>query len=117
MKLANGMLIANGKATAVQFEDNIHEIYKLVECDTIDMVQRTISGRHYVFIVDDEGKIKDKPKAPSAYATDYAEVIVGNILIVKGEDAEGLLKSVSLEDSLVIANAMSEGILFYQVRR
>jgi hypothetical protein len=110
------MLIANHEAKVVEFEDTIEELYKLINCETIDMVERMIKGTRYVFILDDEGKICKEPKEPSAYATDYPEVIVGNIIISKGEDKDGYLMPITIEDATKIANAMEKGILFYEAR-
>lgn len=83
------------------FEDNLNNIYKLLECSTIDMIIRKINGRMLTLIVDDEYLISDKPiDAPMGVfvAHPSREQLFGNILITGLCDIDGNLTSLDHTD-------------------
>lgn len=106
-------------ASDMMVEDELHELYKLVECDTIDIIKRCIGGKLYALIIDDNGKICEEEKMVSALTVcddtlppaifntgenDILEILVGNILIAGLPDDEGELTPLTDEDVKNIKN-------------
>lgn len=68
------------------FEDDLHSFYKLLHCDTIDIISREIQGIPVAIVCDDYGLFVDNP-VPSLF--EYythadslpIEVLCGRILI------------------------------------
>lgn len=81
----------------VDVTDELHEYYKLLDCDVIDIVTRKIGGKPYTFIVDDEGLLKDHVRIT---AVDYAgnPMLVGKLLICNMDTDGGNLLPLSHED-------------------
>lgn len=79
--------------TKIEILDNskdwdLKELYRLLNCDCIDITSRYIGKDRYQFIVDDMGLLKND-NFISAHCLDYREVLVGNIIITKyDEDGE-----------------------------
>ena len=90
------------------FEDELKNIYKAIECHTIDIISRKIKGRRLDFIVDDEYLLTDKPKnAPTGICatSPMLEQIYGPFLITGTADSEGNLTDLSIKDIDAIMRA------------
>ena len=99
-KLIKGLLIDvnNGEAKVIEVEDKLEELYKVLDCDCIDIIQRTIFGKDYTIVCDDEGLLKGNPKV-SALTNEFRPSLVGNLLVVApGADAEGNLIGLNDEE-------------------
>lgn len=78
------------------FEDDLHSFYRLLQCDTIDIINRTIYGIPVCIVCDDYGLFVDSP-CPSLFEyltpddSDPVEVLCGRILICGPADDEGNL--------------------------
>lgn len=59
--------------------------YEHLNCTTIDIVSRTIGGKRFDIICDDEGTFKDDPHI-SALDRDYQPMFVGNLFVCKHDD-------------------------------
>ena len=81
-------------------QEGLDEIYRLIECNAIDIVERWIGGKPYRIICDDEGMYAVNPKI-SFYAPREC-YLVGNLIITGHEDNEGYLTSLSVADILNI---------------
>lgn len=81
----------------MEIEDDLKTFYKLIDCDTIDIVTRSFGGKFFDIICDDEGCFKENPcfSASNRAGTDG---IVGNIIITGAADREGNLTSLTDED-------------------
>lgn len=77
--------------------NNLEDYYKLIECRCIDIVSRTIGGKRFEIICDDEGLFKELPKI-SALDCDGNPMLVGNLLIAGGEVIDGELTSITDEE-------------------
>ena len=73
---------------------NLDSYYKHLDCTTIDIVSRTIGGKRFDIICDDEGLFKEDVRI-SALDRDYQPMLVGNLFICK-HDANGY--EISLTD-------------------
>ena len=68
--------------------------YEHLNCTTIDIVSRTIGGKRFDIICDEEGLFKDDPRI-SALDRDYQPIFVGNLFVCK-HDGNGC--EISLTD-------------------
>ncbi|MBQ6223441.1 MAG: DUF3846 domain-containing protein [Solobacterium sp.] len=82
----------------VEVDDELNEYYKMLGCDFIDIVSRSIGGKEFDVMVDDEGLLKNGCIV-SARSVDpeINEVLVGNLMFFNSND-EGELVSLSDDD-------------------
>lgn len=92
-------------AGAVEFEAGLDNYYRLLDCDCIDIVTRTVDGREFDIICDDEALLKDSP-VPSAIGKHGQAVLFGNLLIVH-HDEEGNTVGLSDDDVKALTAATS----------
>lgn len=86
----------------IDIKDSITEYYKLLNCDSIDIVRRRIGLKHYSIIVDDEGLFKNNRIVS---ASGFGEVLVGSLIITGLPDNEGNLRSLTrAEERDIILN-------------
>lgn len=90
--------IENDKAREVEIEDKDHlgQFYKLIGCDCIDIAVRSIGGKPYNIVLDDEGLLVADPIA-SAVDASYHAMLAGNLLIF-GIGADMDLAGITQED-------------------
>ena len=82
----------------------LDEYYKLLNCRSIDIVQRKIGGKHYDIICDDEGLLFEDWKPAMAIVDENSEIkqlLAGNLFIVLN-DNQGNLRSLTKEDAVRI---------------
>lgn len=101
------MLLIDVKNFAVRMVDagTLKEYYRLLDCDTIDIVQRKIAGKTYEIICDDEGLLVDAPILSAAWKTTKRPALFGNLLIA-GEAIDGELTSLTDEDEKPIKDSI-----------
>lgn len=102
MKELRGLLIkAEGNYTVeervIDRESELHEFYYLLDCDYIDIVTRSIGGKEYDIVIDDEGLYKEQPLA-SGLCRNADETLVGSILVCGVANNEGEMTSLTDED-------------------
>lgn len=95
-----GILIDKTKRNSkvVTFEDELHELYRLLDCDCIDITSRKIGDKYYDIVCDDEGLLRDNIRV-TAYDVKGNPALVGNLLIMN-HDEMGELLSLTEEDIL-----------------
>lgn len=69
--------------------EGIHDYYKLLNCDCIDICNRGIGGQRFEIVVDDEGLLKDNPILSAISPKDNQCCLVGNLLFYGGVDNKG----------------------------
>ena len=89
------------KPEIVDIEDDLKTYYKLIQCDSIDIVTRNIRKIPYSIVCDDEGLFVTSPKI-SAIDDNYQPQLVGNLVICGMPDDEGELTGLSEDDILNI---------------
>jgi hypothetical protein len=92
-KTLKGILIdvENEEVKCIEIQDTLDEYYRILNCDTIDIVSRKIGRKRFEIVCDDEGTFKENPKI-SAIDNYGSPQFVGNLFIVGGEiDEEGNL--------------------------
>lgn len=102
-KMIRGILIKEDKVEIVEVENSLIELYKLLDCDLIQVVERKIGEKVYDIICDEEGLMK--PNFQSAICSNYTENLYGNILIVNHDD-EGNFTSLSHDEIIDIHNSI-----------
>lgn len=94
-------------------EPTLENYYQRLYCNLIDIVYRTVGGKKYAFIVDDEGLLKDRPIASAIEPRNlitFDNALVGSLLVTGLPDEDGELTSLTDED---VANIMGHVRGFY----
>ena len=104
MEMITGYFIDPGKAIAEPrtIEKSLEGYYALLRCDCIDIPSRTIGGRRFDIVCDDEGLLKSNPII-SAYDTNDAPMLVGPIFVVKFNGKDDVI-SLTEEDLDYVAS-------------
>lgn len=106
-----GVLIADGKATIVEVDDDLDSYYKLLDCDLIDIVTRRIGGKYYDIICDEEGLLKDDPAVGMVNEFDGRVMLVGRLFICQ-HDGMGNQKSLSQTEIDDVLELFVHGVLW-----
>lgn len=85
----------NGTARVVDFVDKLDVLYKLLNCDCIDITVWKVGKFEYNIVLDDEVLLKDS-KIFTAFNEINEPVLVGNLLFCN-HDKSGNLMSISDE--------------------
>ena len=101
------------------FIDNLDNLYKLLDCSTIDIQVRYINGKAYDFIFDDEYLLNGKSEQPqNAVALgidhtgnlqkkgDIVEVIYGRLIVCGLADTNGQETDLTKDDLISIYTAI-----------
>lgn len=112
----SGILIdvKNGVAKPYEMIDDLDEIYKVIDCQLIDIVYRGIGGKPFTIICDDEGLLKDSPIV-SAVDKEDKPMLVGNLFICSPENDNGDLVSLAKEEAehilkhIAVASEIQDG--------
>jgi len=98
-----GVAIVNGKASAVEIDDDLQSYYKLLEIDIIDIVTMSIGRKNYAIVCDDEGLLKDNPIV-SGVGSGLDPRLVGNLFICNSDGGD--LTSLTPDDILSIGKRL-----------
>lgn len=79
--------VRNGTHGPVDIDNRLEAYYKTIGCEYIDITMRSIGGKDYDIIIDDEGLMKSGPIV-SAAATGLEPVLVGNLLVCNFKDTD-----------------------------
>lgn len=80
-----------------QIEDQLIVFYELIGCRAVDIVTRSIGGKYYDIVCDDEGLFAESPVV-SAVDDDGSVMFVGNLIICGMANDEGELTSLDDDD-------------------
>lgn len=104
-KLLRGVLVdvENETASVVEIPDKLDELYKILNCDCIDITVRRIGYRKQRFniVCDDEGLLKADHKISAIDNLGQAQ-LVGNLFIVGSLIEDGELTSLTDDDAAYI---------------
>ena len=111
-ELLRGVLVDVEKETAsvVEIPDELEEFYKILNCDCIDIVVRSIGGRlrkKFNIVCDDEALLKNAPKI-SAIDNLGNPQLCGNLFIVSGEVIDGNLTSLNEYDEAYLLSKVQK---------
>lgn len=81
------LLITKDEVKVVEV-NGLDDYYKLIECDTIDIAYRSIGGKAFDIICDDEGLLKESRRV-SAVKVTGEPALVGNLIVCGEADEEG----------------------------
>ena len=97
-KKLKGILIDVGNECVMpkEIEDSLDNFYEILNCDIIDITARSINGKRYEIVLDDEGLFAEHPKI-SAMNSYNEPVLVGNLFICK-DGYGGELESLTTDD-------------------
>ena len=89
--------VINQEVKVVDVANDIHEWYKMLNCQMVEMPERQIGGKYFTIICDEEGLLKSDPTI--AAVNDRCEVmLVGNILIFNMDYEEGDIEDLTEDD-------------------
>lgn len=91
-------ILKNGQLEFDFIKDDLNEYYKILECDTIQIINLKINNTLYSFIIDDEGKLKENYiNFILTRKEKIIDEIVGHVIIQKydfeNDEAENLTNS------------------------
>ncbi len=96
MKLKAIYLDVNANAPKlIEVEDELSEYYRLIDCDTVNIVDRFITGYHVCVICDDMGLYKNDVKTSGLFYPKIRQAFVGNLILTGPGDLEGNLTSLT----------------------
>jgi len=85
--ILDAMLVKEtGGYEQIGIKDELEVYYDLIQCDTIDLVTRTVGGQAYAFVVDDDGRLFNR--MPTVIADDGEVLLVGNVVILRRDGSE-----------------------------
>ena len=70
----------NARITRVKIPDTLESYYTALDCTTVDIVSRTIGGKRFEIVCDDEGLLKDEPKVSAVDMEGHA-MLVGSLFV------------------------------------
>ncbi len=79
----------------IDSEKTLEELYRIIGCDSIDLVRIEVDGKFFDIYCDDEFLLKEKP-VPTLFLSDE-QVLCGNLVFTTC-DEEGKLGGVTEED-------------------
>lgn len=91
---------------------NLDDMYRIIGCDTIDIVTRNVCGKPFDFIIDDEGLLKADPQVSAIWSSrihagDIEPALVG-VLIICSHDREGNTIDISLDDHMLLCDRLTK---------
>lgn len=108
-----GLLIDNSKCEArgCTITDDLDSFYKVLDCETIDIVTRYINGQPFELVIDDEGKSVEGnlPAVRCFLDGQLTDLIVGKVFICHA-NAEGELTSITEEEMKAIMDTLHIGL-------
>lgn len=104
-KKITGVLIdvQNGTASVTTLDKSLDAYYAALNCRCIDIARRTIGGRAFEIICDDEGAITGDP-VPSGISKGNTIELYGNLFIVKFDGVEDVESLTEDEQQHVLHN-------------
>lgn len=92
----------NNGYQVVEIEDTLDVFCEMLHCRCIDITTRSIAGKNFDIIVDDEGLFKDPMILGAMSPEDKNCALVGSLLITDTADAYGELTDLANDDILRI---------------
>ena len=95
---------------AVEIEPSLDEYYRLIGCDCIDITLRSICGRYYNIVVDDEGLLKPNRSSAICVTEGIGEVLAGSLLIfgVSPEECDEDFQTLTEDDVAGISSCIKQ---------
>lgn len=95
--------VRNENAEVIDIDDELDAFYDKLNCTCIDIVSRSIGGKVYDIMCDDEGLLKEESPKISAINDMGQPMLVGNLMFFN-VDGEGELVGLSDDDVEHIKN-------------
>lgn len=90
------------RASVVEFEDSLLDLYSMLNCDRIDITVASVGATEFDIICDDDGLLKAEPITTAVYSK-CDRVLVGSLLFCH-HDKKGYLASITNEDILTLTS-------------
>jgi len=103
-KIKGVLIDPNGSASIVELDKNLDAYYKLLDCRCVDIAQRTIGGRSFDIICDDEALLVAKDPQPSAVSPLGEIMLCGKLFVVQFDGEEDVQSLTDEEIMHVLSN-------------
>lgn len=87
-KIAGQWFAKQATAKVVNIEPDLEAYYKALGCQTIDIQERTIEGKAFDFICDDEAFLYEEPAVVSVRSKDSRYNLVNSVIVCRCEEGE-----------------------------
>lgn len=84
------------KLRAVKTKGDLDDLYRLIECNTIDIVTRQIGNKVFDIVIDDEGLLVENAKISAV--DDFGEPMLFGNLLFFNNDGNGNLTELTEDD-------------------
>ena len=99
------VILKKGRLEIEFIEENLQSYYKILKCDTIQIINLKINNTLYSFILDDEGKLKENYiNIILTHKGKIIDTLVGNIIIQKYDFENDEVKNLESQDIQNISN-------------
>ncbi len=112
--MIRGVLIKGGKLTVTELQGNLQSYYDALDCDLIEIVERSIGGTKYSIVCDEEGLFKEEVTISMLNEETHTPMLVGNLFICK-DAGRGKLESLTDSDINTIKMNWRYGVLWGNV--
>lgn len=93
-----------------EIQMDLKTIYEVLECDTCDVITRKINNKSFLFFVDDEGWLKNKPI--TMISIDAYEALVGNVMIANFDEDGGTCSLTSSDIDMIRRFFLANGFMY-----
>jgi len=98
------LYVSQRKFLLVDVESKLQEYYEVLGCDLVEYARRSIGGRNFLIICDEEGRLKNN--AITAFNKRFEPDIVGALLVC-GIDEEGNERDLTDEElTILVRNSL-----------
>lgn len=87
--------------------NDLQDYYKLIHCDTVEIVSRLIGDKRFDLIADEEGLFVNDPLI-SAIDSSGNVMLVGNLIVCGEPDADGKMTPLTDEDIRLIQSHIQQ---------
>lgn len=77
----------NARVKRASIPDTLESYYKTLDCSTIDIISRTIGGKRFDIVCDDEGTFREDVRI-SALDRACQPMLVGSLFVCKSKNGE-----------------------------
>lgn len=103
----------NDEHGAIDVEPTLAEMYRLIDCDCIDIIVRHVNEQPFNIVLDDEGLLKPNRITAVSVMSDIfgtQEKLVGNMLIFGVSEEDDDLRGLMDDEVLTIQQRMVDAI-------
>ena len=98
------------EAKVVDTDASLKDLYRMCQCDCIDIAVRSVHGIPFDFVVDDSGLLVGSPT--TVFDTNGYPQLVGSVVILRSDD-EGEFVGLSDDDISLLRSVTSKSLIVH----